>query len=35
MPVNDLWIAAQAMERGAVLISFDRHFDAVPGLRVG
>ena len=35
IPVNDLWIAAQTMERGAVLITFDPHFDDIPGLRIG
>lgn len=34
LPVNDVWIAAQAMEHGAVVISYDRHFLKVPGLRV-
>ena len=32
IPTNDIWIAAQAMESGLELISFDRHFQAVPGL---
>ena len=32
IPQNDLWIAAQAMETGADLLSFDRHFEAVDGL---
>ena len=35
IPVNDLWIVAQTMECGAVLITFDRHFQDIPGLRVG
>ncbi len=35
IPVNDLWIAAQTMECGAVLITFDQHFAAIPGLRIG
>lgn len=34
IPTNDLWIAAQALECGAVLITFDQHFHDVPGLRV-
>lgn len=34
IPVNDLWIAAQTLEQGAVLISYDKHFNHVPGLRV-
>jgi len=34
IPTNDLWVAAQALEHGAVLITFDQHFHDVPGLRV-
>lgn len=32
LPSNDIWIAAQAMESGAELLSFDRHFGHVDGL---
>lgn len=32
IPSNDIWIAAHALESGADLLSFDRHFDAVEGL---
>jgi len=32
IPTNDIWIAAQAMETGAELVSFDRHFENVDGL---
>jgi tRNA(fMet)-specific endonuclease VapC len=32
IPTNDVWIAAHAMEVGAELVSFDRHFEAVDGL---
>ncbi len=34
IPVNDLWIAAQTLEQGAILITYDKHFNHVPGLRV-
>lgn len=34
IPLNDVWIAAHAIEKGAVLISYDRHFENVPGLRL-
>lgn len=34
IPINDVWIAAHAMETGAVLLTFDAHFEAVPGLRL-
>ena len=32
IPTNDIWIAAHAMETGADLLSFDRHFDDVEGV---
>jgi tRNA(fMet)-specific endonuclease VapC len=34
IPVNDIWIASSCIETGSVLVTFDRHFDAVPGLRL-
>ena len=33
VPTNDIWIAAHCMEIGAVLVTFDRHFDRIEGLR--
>ena len=32
IPSNDIWIAAQAMEHGAELITLDRHFENITGL---
>ncbi len=32
LPSNDIWIAAHAMESGAELLSFDRHFQCIEGL---
>jgi tRNA(fMet)-specific endonuclease VapC len=32
IPSNDMWIAAQAMETGADLLSFDKHFGEIDGL---
>jgi tRNA(fMet)-specific endonuclease VapC len=32
LPTNDIWIAAHAMELGADLLSFDRHFEEVDGI---
>ncbi len=32
LPTNDIWIAAHAMESGAELLSFDRHFEQVEGI---
>ena len=34
IPTNDLWIAAAALETGARLVSYDAHFQHVPGLIV-
>jgi tRNA(fMet)-specific endonuclease VapC len=33
LPTNDVWVAAHCIELGAVLITLDRHFLQVPGLR--
>ena len=33
IPLNDVWLAAQAMETGSVIVSFDAHFGQVSGLR--
>ena len=32
IPSNDIWIAAQTMENGAELITFDQHFNKISGL---
>ncbi len=34
IPTNDLWIASLAREHGCALVSRDRHFAAVPGLKL-
>ena len=34
LPTNDIWIAAAALERGATVLSGDRHFSRVPMLKV-
>jgi tRNA(fMet)-specific endonuclease VapC len=34
IPMNDIWIAAQALENGCEVISEDAHFHRVPGLVV-
>jgi tRNA(fMet)-specific endonuclease VapC len=33
LPIDDVWIAAHAIEVGAALVTFDAHFAHVPGLR--
>ncbi len=32
IPINDVWIAAHAMEHGAALLSYDSHFEEIDGL---
>jgi len=34
IPENDIWIAAQAIEQGAVLLSNDKHFDLIKDLQL-
>ena len=34
IPLNDVWIAAQALETASVLVTYDIHFAAIPGLRL-
>jgi tRNA(fMet)-specific endonuclease VapC len=34
LPINDVWIAAHAIESGSVLITFDSHFKDISGLRL-
>lgn len=33
IPLNDIWIASHAMEFGAVLVTFDTHFNNIAALR--
>lgn len=34
LPINDVWIAAHAIETGSVLATFDSHFKKISGLRL-
>jgi len=34
IPVNDIWVAAQCLETGSVLVTYDRHFARIDGLRL-
>lgn len=34
LPMNDVWIAAHCIQLGATIVTFDGHFNTVPGLRV-
>ena len=35
IPTNDMWIAAQTLEQGSVLCTFDKHFKVIDGLVSG
>jgi len=34
IPTNDIWIAAQALEHGCVVCTYDKHFHEIEGLIV-
>ncbi len=34
IPENDIWIAAQTIETGSILVTYDKHFLSIPGLRL-
>jgi len=34
IPINDLWIASQTLETGSALITYDKHFLDIKGLKV-
>lgn len=34
IPINDVWIGAQCIETGAHLLTYDRHFSQIDGLRI-
>lgn len=34
LPINDVWIAAHAVETGATLVSYDNHFTKIMGLKL-
>jgi tRNA(fMet)-specific endonuclease VapC len=34
IPINDIWIAAHALETGAAIITLDKHMNAIDGLRI-
>lgn len=35
IPTNDMWIAAQALENGCVVCTYDKHFSEIDGLVIG
>ncbi len=34
LPINDVWIASCAIETGAIIVTFDKHFSKIPEARV-
>jgi len=34
IPIHDIWIASHAMEMGSTLMSYDKHFTYIDGLRL-
>lgn len=34
IPINDVWLAAQCIESGSILITYDRHLSLIDGLRL-
>lgn len=34
LPINDVWIAAHGIETGSIIVSYDTHFNRIPGLRL-
>lgn len=34
IPLNDVWVAAHAIETGSVLVTYDAHFRHIAGLRL-
>ena len=34
LPINDIWIAAHAVETGSILVTFDKHFSKISEIRL-
>lgn len=34
IPINDVWLASHAKETGSTLVTYDKHFKKIPGLRI-
>lgn len=34
LPINDVWIASCAIEAGAVILTYDKHFLKIPEIRI-
>jgi predicted nucleic acid-binding protein len=35
IPTNDIWIAAQALENGCLICTYDKHFNSIDGILSG
>jgi tRNA(fMet)-specific endonuclease VapC len=33
IPINDVWIASHAIETGSIVVTYDKHFKKIAGLR--
>ena len=33
LPINDVWIAAHALETGSILVTYDENFKKIAGIR--
>lgn len=34
IPINDIWIGSTCIETGSTLITYDKHFQKIPGIRL-
>lgn len=34
IPINDVWIAAHVFESGSTLVTYDKHFRKIPGIKL-
>jgi len=34
LPINDIWIASNAVETGSVIVTYDNHFKKITGIRL-
>jgi len=34
IPINDIWIAAHTIETDSTLLTYDKHFDVIPNIKI-
>jgi tRNA(fMet)-specific endonuclease VapC len=34
LPINDVWIASHSIETGSVIVTYDKHFNKISGIRL-